>query len=60
MSKHNPLDRELSNAEKAQIAGFHLQGASVIEICGVMELRPDTVENVIETYLGTKLIEKSA
>lgn len=55
MSNHNPLDRELSQAEKAQIIGFYRQSQNVLMIMGVMELRQNTVETVIETYLGTKL-----
>jgi len=48
-------DRELSNAERAVIIGFVRQGASTLEIMGVMELRLETVSTVIINYFGQKL-----
>ena len=54
---NNPLDRELSQAEKAQIIGFYRQSQNVLMIMGVMELRKETVEDVIETYLGNELLK---
>jgi len=51
----HPQDRVLSNAEKAQIIGFWRQCQNVLSIMGIMELRQDTVEEVIENYFGAKL-----
>lgn len=52
----NPKDRHLSNAEKAVIVGFYRQSQNVLMIMGVMELRQDTVENVLQDYFGQKLL----
>ena len=55
MSKHNPLDRELSKAEKAAIVGIWRQCQNILMVMGVMELSQDSVENVLENYFGKKL-----
>ena len=54
---YNFKDRELSNAEKATIIGFNRQGASFLEIMGIMELKQVTIEEVIQNYFGGKLIK---
>jgi len=52
----NSKDRNLSNAEKAQIIGFWRQCQNVLMIMGAMELRQDTVEEVLQNYFGAKLL----
>lgn len=59
MSHHHHRDRTLSNAEKAVIVGLFRQCQNVIMIMGIMELRQETVENVLETYFGKKMSEFS-
>ena len=48
-------DRVLSKAEKAVIIGFNRMGASLLEIMGIMELRQETIEEVVQNYFGKKL-----
>ena len=55
MSNHNPLDRELSQAEKATIIGLWRQCQNILMVMGTMELSQDSVENVLENYFGKKL-----
>ena len=52
---NHPKDRELSQAEKAQIIGFWRQCQNVLLIMGAMDLRQDTVEEVLQDYFGNKL-----
>ena len=52
---NHPKDRELSQAEKAQIIGFWRQCQNVLLIMGAMDLRQDTVEEVLQDYFGQKL-----
>ena len=52
----HPQDRDLSQAERAVIIGFWRQCQNVLMIMGLMDLRQDTVEDVIEDYFGNKLL----
>lgn len=48
-------DRELSKAEKAQIVGFYRQSQNVLLIMGILELRQETIEGVLQDYFGKTL-----
>lgn len=56
MSKIFKQDRELSRAEKAQVVGFWRCSQNILYIMGIMELRQDTIESVLNEYFGNKLL----